>query len=389
MIDENLRLDNYDYKLNKKSIANYPCEKRDESKLLVYKNRKINSIKFLDILNHIPNKSTIILNDSKVVNSRFFFLISNKKIIEILVTNIFNIRKEKKKIIEVEGLIGNRKKWKEDEILISKKKSITLEVQKKNERIFFSWNTKNSWEEILDIFGSIPLPPYIKREVEDSDYINYQTVYSKVNGSIASPTAGLHFSKNLINKLKDSHTVDTITLHVGIGTFKPINTERVKDHRMHSENITISKNNISNIKKSENVVAVGTTSLRTLESIYYLSLKILNNEDISFIEQDIYLNNRTEISREEACEIVLNYMEKKRIDKINFKSSLFIIPGFRFRFCDQLITNFHYPKSTLILLVAAFIGEDWRKVYNFALKNNYRLLSYGDSSILYRNDKNW
>ena len=389
MIDENLRLDNYDYKLNKKSIANYPCEKRDESKLLVYKNRKINSIKFLDVLNHIPNKSTIILNDSRVVNSRFFFSNSNKKIIEILVTNIFNIRKEKKKIIEVEGLIGNSKKWKEDEILISKKNSIKLEVQKKNERIFFSWNTKNSWEEILDIFGSIPLPPYIKREVEDNDYINYQTVYSKVNGSIASPTAGLHFSKNLIKKLKDSHTVDTITLHVGIGTFKPINTERVKDHRMHSENISISKNNISNIKKSENVVAVGTTSLRTLESIYYLSLKILNNEDISFIEQDIYLNNRTEISREEACEIVLNYMEKKRIDKINFKSSLFIIPGFRFRFCDQLITNFHYPKSTLILLVAAFIGEDWRKVYNFASKNNYRLLSYGDSSILYRNDKNW
>ncbi len=389
MIDENLRLDNYDYILNKKNIANYPCEKRDESKLLVYKNRKINSFKFLDILNHIPNKSTIILNDSRVINSRFFFSNSNKKIIEILVTNILDKRKEKKKIIEVEGLIGNNKKWKEDEILISKKNSIILEVQKKNERIFFSWNKKNSWEEILDIFGSIPLPPYIKREVEDNDYINYQTVYSKVNGSIASPTAGLHFSKNLINELNDSHTVDTITLHVGIGTFKPINTEKVKNHKMHSENITISKKNISIIRKSENIIVVGTTSLRTLESIYYLSLKILNNEDISFIEQDIYLNHRTEISRDKACEIVLNYMEKKKVNKIDFKSSLFIIPGYRFRFCNQLITNFHYPKSTLILLVAAFIGEDWRKVYNFALKNNYRLLSYGDSSILYRNDKNW
>ena len=389
MIDENLRLDNYDYILNKKSIANYPCEKRDESKLLVYKNRKINSVKFLDILNYIPNKSTIILNDSRVINSRFFFSNSNKNVIEILVTNILGIRKEKKKIIEAEGLIGNSKKWKEDEILISKKKLITLEVQKKNKRIFFSWNTKNSWEEILNIFGSIPLPPYIKREVEDSDYVNYQTVYSKVNGSIASPTAGLHFSENLIKDLNNNHTIDKITLHVGIGTFKPINSEKVKDHKMHSENITISKNNISNIRKSENIVAVGTTSLRTLESIYYLSLKILNNENLSFIEQDIYLNHRTEISRKEACEIVLNYMEKKRIDKIDFKSSLFIIPGYRFKFCDQLITNFHYPKSTLILLVAAFIGEDWRKVYNFALKNNYRMLSYGDSSILYRNDKNW
>ena len=389
MIYENLRLDNYDYILNKKSIANYPCAKRDESNLLVYKNRIINSVKFLDILNYIPNKSTIILNDSRVINSRFFFSNSNKKIIEILVTNILDIKKKKKKIIEAEGLIGNSKKWKKDEILISKKKSIILEAQKKNEKIFFSWNTKNSWEEILDIFGSIPLPPYIKREVEDNDYINYQTVYSKVKGSIASTTAGLHFSKNLINDLNNNHTVDTITLHVGIGTFKPINTEKVKNHKMHSENITISKNNISNIRKSENVVAVGTTSLRTLESIYYLSLKILNNEDISFIEQDIYLNHKTEVSRDKACEIVLNYMEKKKINKIDFKSSLFIIPGYKFRFCDQLITNFHYPKSTLILLVAAFIGEDWRKVYNFALKNNYRLLSYGDSSILYRNDKNW
>ena len=270
MIDENLRLDNYDYILNKKNIANYPCEKRDESKLLIYKNRKINSVKFFDIPNYITNKSTIILNNSRVINSRLFFLNSNKNIVEILVTNIIDIRQEKKKIIEAEGLIGNSKKWKEDEILISKKKSITLEVKKKNKRIFFSWNTQNSWEEILDIFGSIPLPPYIKREVEDSDYINYQTVYSKVNGSIASPTAGLHFSENLINDLNNSHTIDKITLHVGIGTFKPINSEKVKDHIMHSENITISKNNISNIRKSKNVVSVGTTSLRTLESYLHI-----------------------------------------------------------------------------------------------------------------------
>ena len=197
---------------------------------------------------------------------------------------------------------------------INFKKINHIRGSEKNERIFFSWNTKNSWEEILDIFGSIPLPPYIKREVEDSDYINYQTVYSKVNGSIASPTAGLHFSKNLMNDLNNSHTIDKITFML-IGTFKPINTEKVKDHNMHSENITISKNNISNIRKSENVVA-GEQLPRTLESIYYLSLKILNNENLSFIEQDIYLNHRIEISREEACEIVLNYMEKKELIKL-------------------------------------------------------------------------
>jgi S-adenosylmethionine:tRNA ribosyltransferase-isomerase len=384
MIDDNLRLDNYDYILNKESIANYPCEKRDESKLLVYKNKKIRSSKFLNISSHIPDNSTIFLNDSRVINSRFFFLNSNNKSIEILVTRVIKIDENKEKTIEVDSLIGNAKKWREDEILISKKNKITLKAYKKDHRVYFSWNQDIRWEKILDTFGSIPLPPYIKREIEDKDYISYQTVYSKVKGSIASPTAGLHFSNSLINDLKKNHTVDTITLHVGIGTFKPINSEKVKNHMMHSENITISKKNIKNLSKSKNIIAVGTTSLRTLESLYYLSIKIINDEDISFIEQDSYLNYNSEIGRKEACNAVLNYMAERKINKINFKSSLFILPGYKFRFCDQLITNFHYPKSTLILLVAAFIGEEWRKIYNFASENNYRFLSYGDSSILYR-----
>ena len=384
MIDDNLRLDNYDYILSKKNIANYPCEKRDESKLLVYKNKKIRSSKFLDISNHIPNNSTIFLNDSRVINSRFFFQNSDNKSIEILVTRVIKIDESKEKIIEVDSLIGNAKKWKEDEILISNKKTITLKAYKKAKRVYFCWNKDINWEKIIDVFGSIPLPPYIKREIEDKDYVSYQTVYSKVKGSIASPTAGLHFSNSIINDLKKNHIVDTITLHVGIGTFKPINSKEVMNHKMHSENISISKKNIQNLNKSRNIVAVGTTSLRTLESIYYLSLKIKNDEDISFIEQDIYMKYNQEINRQDVCELVLNYMKKRNIEEINFKSSLYILPGYKFKFCDQLITNFHYPKSTLILLVAALIGEDWRKVYNFALENNYRFLSYGDSSILYR-----
>ena len=384
MIDDNLRLDNYDYILNKESIANYPCVKRDESKLLVYNNKKIRSSKFVNISNHIPQNSTIFLNDSRVINSRFFFYNSENKRIEILVTKVIKIDDGKKKIFEVDSLIGNAKKWKEDEVLISKKKTIILKVFKKDKRVYFTWNKDIKWDEILNIFGSIPLPPYIKRDIEDSDYRSYQTVYSKVNGSIASPTAGLHFSESLINDLKKNHTLDTITLHVGIGTFKPINAEKIKNHVMHSENISISKKNIENLSKSKNIVAVGTTSLRTLESIYYLAVKISRRENTDFIEQYPYEKEENYFDRRKVFEIILEFMKNNNIEKINFKSSLFIIPGYEFKLCDQLITNFHYPKSTLILLIAAFIGEDWRKVYNFARDNKYRFLSYGDSSLLYK-----
>ena len=384
MIDDNLRLDNYDYILNKESIANYPCLKRDESKLLVYNNKKIRSSRFVNISNHIPQNSTIFLNDSRVINSRFFFYNSENKRIEILVTKVIKIDDGKKKIFEVDSLIGNAKKWKEDEVLISKKKTIILKVFKKDKRVYFTWNKDIKWDEILNIFGSIPLPPYIKRDIEDSDYRSYQTVYSKVNGSIASPTAGLHFSESLINDLKKNHTLDTITLHVGIGTFKPINAEKIKNHVMHSENISISKKNIENLSKSKNIVAVGTTSLRTLESIYYLAVKISRRENTDFIEQYPYEKEENYFDRRKVFEIILEFMKNNNIEKINFKSSLFIIPGYEFKLCDQLITNFHYPKSTLILLIAAFIGEDWRKVYNFALDNKYRFLSYGDSSLLYK-----
>lgn len=384
MIDDNLRLDNYDYILNKESIANYPCLKRDESKLLVYNNKKIRSSRFVNISNHIPQNSTIFLNDSRVINSRFFFYNSENKRIEILVTKVTKIDNGKKKIFEVDSLIGNAKKWKEDEVLISKKKTIILKVFKKDKRVYFTWNKDIKWDEILNIFGSIPLPPYIKRDIEDSDYRSYQTVYSKVNGSIASPTAGLHFSESLINNLKKNHTLDTITLHVGIGTFKPINAEKIKNHVMHSENISISKKNIENLSKSKNIVAVGTTSLRTLESIYYLAVKIFRRESTDFIEQYPYEKEENYFDRRKVFEIILEFMKNNNLEKINFKSSLFIIPGYEFKLCDQLITNFHYPKSTLILLIAAFIGEDWRKVYNFARDNKYRFLSYGDSSLLYK-----
>ncbi len=383
-MDNNLNLNDFDYKLNKRYISEYPRGKRDESKLLIYRNDKIFNSNFLNLDSYIPENSTIFLNNTRVINSRFYFINSNENKIEILVTKIKNLKKSDINEVEIEGLIGNRNKWKNEEILTQTRKNIKLEALKKENKFFFRWNSERSWDEILEIFGIIPLPPYIKRDVIDNDYNDYQTVYSKVNGSIASPTAGLHFSEKLIDKLKKNHLIENITLHVGIGTFKPIREKNIVDHKMHSESISISKQNILSIEKSKNIIAVGTTSLRTLESIYYLAVKISNGDSIDFIEQYPYQNEEKYFNREEVCKIILEFMKNNNIEKINFKSSLFIIPGYEFKLCDQLITNFHYPKSTLILLIAAFIGEDWRKVYNFALDNNYRFLSYGDSSLLYK-----
>tara|TARA_Y100000768_G_scaffold249240_1_gene189250 strand:- start:365 stop:1519 length:1155 start_codon:yes stop_codon:yes gene_type:complete len=383
-VDNNLNLNDFDYKLNKRYISEYPRGKRDESKLLIYRNNKIFNSNFLNIGNYIPENSTIFLNNTRVINSRFYFINSNENKIEILVTKTKNLKKSDINEVEVEGLIGNRNKWKNKEILTQTRNNIKLQALKKENKIFFRWNSEKSWDEILEIFGIIPLPPYIKRDVIDNDYYDYQTVYSKVNGSIASPTAGLHFSEKLIDKLKKSHLIENITLHVGIGTFKPIRERKIIDHKMHSESISISKQNIFSIENSKNIIAVGTTSLRTLESIYYLAVKISKGESIDFIEQYPYENEKKSFKKREVCKIILEFMKNNNIEKINFKSSLYIIPGYNFKLCDQLITNFHYPKSTLILLIAAFIGEDWRKVYNFALNNNYRFLSYGDSSLLYK-----
>ena len=383
-MDNNLNLNDFDYKLNKRYISEYPRGKRDESKLLIYRNNKIFNSNFLNIGNYIPENSTIFLNNTRVINSRFYFINSNENKIEILVTKTKNLKKSDINEVEIEGLIGNRNKWKNKEILTQTRNNIKLQALKKENKIFFRWSSEKSWDEILEIFGIIPLPPYIKRDVIDNDYYDYQTVYSKVNGSIASPTAGLHFSEKLIDKLKKSHLIENITLHVGIGTFKPIRERKIIDHKMHSESISISKQNIFSIENSKNIIAVGTTSLRTLESIYYLAVKISKGESIDFIEQYPYENEKKSFNRREVCKIILEFMKNNNIEKINFKSSLYIIPGYNFKLCDQLITNFHYPKSTLILLIAAFIGEDWRKVYNFALDNNYRFLSYGDSSLLYK-----
>jgi len=381
VLDENLNLEDFNYILPKKNIALYPTNKRENSRLLVYNPKEITDSNFKNIDNYIPNNSTIFFNDTRVIKSRFLFNKNQRSIIEILVIDSVKLNN---KSVEISALVGNNKKWKEKEILISNKHSIEIKAIKENKKIIISWNKKKKWREIVEIFGTLPLPPYIKRDIEESDLNDYQTVYSKKEGSIASPTAGLHFTEKIIKKLKSNNNIDYLTLHVGIGTFKPINKKKIIDHKMHSEEIIVSKRNIINLKKSKNIIAVGTTSLRTLESLYYLGIKILNKNKNLNIEQYPYKNPNKNYSKNEICNFILNFMETSNLNLLKFRSSIFILPGYNFKFCNQLITNFHYPKSTLILLIAAFIGEDWRKVYKFASQNKFRFLSYGDSSLLFK-----
>ena len=377
-------LDNYDYELEKKYISSYPLEKRADSKLLVYRNKKIIDSNFNLISNYLPNNTTLFFNDSKVINGRLYFKNKNGAKIEILIADkkISSALKKKSPVL-LKALIGNKKKWKAGDILENKINGNTIKIKKIKNKVSFEWDNDISFDELLIKSGIIPLPPYIKRDTESSDYLNYQTVYSKNNGSIAAPTAGLHFNNDLIDNLKNNQIIDFFTLHVGLGTFKPIKSENIENHTMHSEEIIINKENILNIYNSKNITAVGTTSLRVLESIYYLG-SIIEKEKYNYEISQKIIEKKLKLNLKESCKKIIDHLNFNKLNKLKFYSKIFIYPGYSFKVCDQLITNFHYPKSSLILLIASFIGEDWRKVYKFAKEKRYRFLSYGDSSLLFR-----
>ena len=384
MLTDLHNLNNYDYELEKKYISSFPVKKRADSKLLVYKNKEIIDSNFKLISNYLPKNSTLFFNDSKVINGRLYFKNKNGAKIEILIADekISSALKKKSPLL-LKVLIGNKKKWKGDDILENKINGITIKIKKIKNKVSFEWDNDISFDELLVKSGIIPLPPYLNRDTKRSDYLNYQTVYSKKKGSIAAPTAGLHFNNDLINNLKRNHVVDFFTLHVGLGTFKPIKSENIENHNMHSEEIIINKKNILNIYNSTNITAVGTTSLRVLESIYYLGL-IIEKEKCNYeISQEI-IKKKFKLNLKESCKKIIDHFNFNKINELKFNSKIFIYPQYSFKACDQLITNFHYPKSSLILLIASFIGKDWREVYKFAKEKNYRFLSYGDSSLLFR-----
>lgn len=394
-----IQISDFNYNLPDNKIAKYPLKNRDNSKLLIYKEAIISSQTFKDISSFLPQNSLLVMNNTKVIYARLIFKKQTGARIEIFCLNPYYPAEyskafEAKNSCQWECIIGNAKKWKDNEltlVLNLNNKEFRLNARKiekkeQNSIIEFSWNDEYTFSEVLELIGEIPIPPYLNRKSEQEDKKTYQTIYSKLEGSVAAPTAGLHFTNEVFEQIKKNKIlINEITLHVGAGTFKPVKTQNVSEHEMHNERIIINKQTIENlIKYKGNIISVGTTTLRTLESIFWMGAKLfLNKENFNKIEQwEIY--DLPEITVENALKSLLEYMQKNNTDFITGDTQIIIVPGYKFRIVNQLITNFHQPKSTLLLLVSAFIGDDWQKVYDYALSNKFRFLSYGDSSLLFR-----
>ncbi len=396
----NIYISNYTYDLPDKRIAKYPLKNRDTSKLLIYKGNEITQTVFSDLPQLLPDNSLLVFNNSKVIRARLKFRKETGAVIEIFClepVEPVNVQQafETTETTQWKCIIGNAKKWKSgalsQEIDINNKK-ITVSVEKKKQAgqsyiVEFNWdNRKLSFAEIIQNIGTVPIPPYLNRKPESVDNKRYQTVYSRHKGSVAAPTAGLHFTNGLLSKLQQEKTgILNITLHVGAGTFKPVQSETIADHDMHTEHFVVEAAAISEIlQKKDRIIAVGTTSVRTLESLYWLGVKLIENIDISDgIQQWDPYNLPDKYSVEEALTALQKHMYNNKLSSFNSKTGIIIVPGYNFKLVKILITNFHQPKSTLLLLIGAFIGQTWKDVYNYALENDFRFLSYGDSSILF------
>lgn len=381
-----MNLDDFSYHLPEAKIAKHPPKERGTSKLLMYKKGNISHHQFGAISSALPKNATLVFNDTKVIPARIIMHRDTGARIEIFLLEPLKPSTSHEVIMTTEGsctwkcMIGNARKWKENSILSHPTLAFTATRTAKDE-VTFHWKGK-SFSELLEEIGKIPLPPYIHREVEEEDKDRYQTVYSKMNGAVAAPTAGLHFTEKIIADLRNNgvHT-EYLTLHVSAGTFQPIKTDDITQHPMHNEQVWIQKHTIEKLIVSPQTIAVGTTSMRTLESLYWFGVRLEAGIEEFYIKQtDPYAY--TPIPKEQALKNVLDFMDRNGIQQLRGQTEIFLYPGYTFQLCDGLVTNYHMPNSTLILLIAAFIGEDWRAVYQAALDNDYRFLSYGDSSLL-------
>ncbi|MFC2124311.1 S-adenosylmethionine:tRNA ribosyltransferase-isomerase [Bacteroidota bacterium] len=396
-----LDLNDFVYDLPEERIAKYPIPTRDLSKLLIYRENKISHDIFRNLNDYLPDNSLLVFNNTKVIPARINFHKATGALIEVFLLQPVEPSVVVPLSMEARGssiwkcMIRNLRKWKDSEILISEiqygDSSFKLSAEILNQEkglIKFRWDDDQSrFVDVLEATGKVPLPPYIKREAEETDKIRYQTVYSKYDGAVAAPTAGLHFTDEIQEKLIQlGHSLDYLTLHVSAGTFQPIKENRVTDHPMHAEQVVIKRENIEKLVEHKNkTIAVGTTSMRTLESLYWYGVKLLNSGGQPFGIDKLYpyqFGKEDLPSRHKSLTAVIEFMNKSNIREIMGQTEIFIFPGYIFRICDGLITNYHMPRSTLILLVAAFVGKDWKKIYEEALNNDYRFLSYGDSSML-------
>ena len=398
--NNHISINEYSYDLPNHRIAKYPLEQRGHSRLLEYKERTIKEYPFFKIPCLLPSNSLMFVNNTKVIHARLLFRRATGASVEIFCLSPYDPANYQLAFSTVGSCIwkclaGNLKKWKNDilELLMEYHGKLLalraekLKVEEGKVIVRFSWEGNLSFGEILELAGKVPIPPYLNRDSEEIDNERYQTVYSHYEGSVAAPTAGFHYTPEIIDSLKKKNILfSEITLHVGAGTFQPIKSENALEHTMHTEHFTVDAKILSQLAETQNpVIATGTTSLRTLESIYWLALKsIANNTVVNRLNQWETTSFSSVIPFQEAFQKLLSLMKKQELKTFSAETGIMIVPGYEFRVVDILITNFHQPQSTLLLLIAAFIGEDWKKVYEYALSHDFRFLSYGDSSLLYR-----
>lgn len=404
---QNLPIAEFDYDLPEDRIARFPLAERDASRLLVYRSGVITHERFSSLVDELPEDTLLVFNNTRVIPARLHFQRATGAQIELFLLQpvepspVIPVVMEETQSCVWECMIGNRKRWKTGEVL---RKELEIEgtlvtlsaelIDAETSQVRLSWTNAFRFVDVVQAIGKIPLPPYLKRDAEASDLETYQTVYSEKQGAVAAPTAGLHFTDRVFKAL-DAKGIqrEFLTLHVGAGTFQPVKTENALEHKMHGEQLVITQANLEHLVPFSRIIPVGTTSMRSLESMYWLGVQVMKGENQSlstgfsidqFIHQE-YVEAELP-STKEALEAILKQMKQENREEIVGETQIMIFPGYRFRVCQGLVTNFHQPGSTLLLLIAALIGEDWKRMYGEALSSDYRFLSYGDSSLLLPSD---
>lgn len=404
---KHIHIRDFNYELPEERIAKFPLAERDHSKLLVYRKGEVTEDHFFNLPHYIPQGSLMIFNNTKVIQARLHFRKETGALIEVfclepLVPSDYALNFQQTRHSAWLCMVGNLKKWKEGPLhrqMTVRGIPVTLtatrgECRGTSHRVDFTWdNGLVTFADILEVFGELPIPPYLNRATQDSDLVTYQTVYSKIKGSVAAPTAGLHFTPRVLDalRLKQGIELEEVTLHVGAGTFKPVKSEEIEGHEMHTEYISVSRQTIARLLAHEGrAIAVGTTSVRTLESLYHIGLTLLDRPDIAD-ETQLHVSqwqpyelpaDRQDIPAKVALQALLDYLDRHGLEALHTSTQIIIAPGYEYKIVQAMVTNFHQPQSTLLLLVSAFVHGDWRTIYDYALAHDFRFLSYGDSSFI-------
>ena len=399
-----IQIKDYNYPLPEERIAKYPLAERDSSKLLVYRHGSISEDVFRNLPGYLPKGALMVFNNTKVVQARLHFHKETGALIEIFILEPalpkeYQENFARKRECEWLCLVGNLKKWKEGRLTLTLPQGGILQAERlghegTSERIRFSWEASLTWAEILEQAGELPIPPYLNRKTEKSDLTTYQTVYSRIKGSVAAPTAGLHFTQRVLEEIA-SHGIEReeVTLHVGAGTFRPVKSENIGGHDMHTEHISVNRTTVEKlIAHDGHAIAVGTTRVRTLERLYFMGLiahelraagQDCGDAEELHVTQWMPYDKKYTASSKEALEMLLQYLDKHSLNVLHSSTQIIIAPGYEYRIVKIMVTNFHQPQSTLLLLVSAFVGGDWHSIYDYALGHGFRFLSYGDSCLLF------